>query len=124
MKSLENSENVISAWDGEKLIGLGNAISDKFLVVFYSHLLVLPEYQNKGIGAEIMRRFGEIYRDFHQQILVSVKDAIPFYEKCGFKIGEGTQTMWVYHGDDIELAEFIFFVSRLVLVGLVWDSYY
>jgi GNAT superfamily N-acetyltransferase len=55
-KALLNSETLISAWDGEKLVGLGNAISDGYLVVYYPHLLVLPAYHGRGIGREIMRR--------------------------------------------------------------------
>jgi len=43
-KALLNSETLISAWDVETLVGLGNAISDGHLVVYYPHLLVLPEY--------------------------------------------------------------------------------
>jgi GNAT superfamily N-acetyltransferase len=31
-------------------VGLGNAISDGALVVYYPHMLVLPEYQGRGIG--------------------------------------------------------------------------
>ncbi len=56
LSALANSHTVISAWAGKRLIGLGNAISDGHLVVFYPHLLVLPEYQGKGIGKEIVRR--------------------------------------------------------------------
>jgi hypothetical protein len=44
-QALLNSHTLISAWDGERLIGIGNAISDGFLVVYYPHLLVHPDYQ-------------------------------------------------------------------------------
>ncbi|MGL5075534.1 MAG: GNAT family N-acetyltransferase, partial [Waterburya sp.] len=63
--ALANSETVISAWHQNLLIGLGNAISDKALVVYYPHLLVLPSYQNKGIGREIMKRLQSPYINFH-----------------------------------------------------------
>jgi hypothetical protein len=45
--ALSNSETLISAWYQNILIGLGNAISDKALTVYYPHLLVLPKYQNR-----------------------------------------------------------------------------
>jgi len=38
--ALSNSHSLITAWDNERLIGLGNAISDGHLVVYYPHLLV------------------------------------------------------------------------------------
>jgi hypothetical protein len=49
--ALSNSQTVISAWHQNLLIGLGNAISDKALVVYYSHLLVLPSYRNNRYRA-------------------------------------------------------------------------
>src|SRR5205823_1230952 len=65
-KALLASHSLVTAWDGERLIGLGNAISDGYLVVYYPHLLVVPQYQRRGIGTEIMRRLMARYRDFHQ----------------------------------------------------------
>ena len=44
LSALANSQTVISAWHQNSLIGIGNAISDKALVVYYPHLLVLPSY--------------------------------------------------------------------------------
>ena len=46
---LLNSHSLWTAWDGDRLIGLGNAISDGHLVVYYPHLLVHPDYQRRGI---------------------------------------------------------------------------
>ena len=48
------SHSLVTAWDGTRLVGLGNAISDGCLVVYYPHLLVLPEYQGRGIGTRLM----------------------------------------------------------------------
>ncbi|MBD2124237.1 GNAT family N-acetyltransferase [Trichocoleus sp. FACHB-262] len=99
--ALSNSETVISAWHQNVLIGLGNAISDKALTVYYPHLLVLPSYQNIGIGREIMKRLQAPYRDFHQQILLAINHAAPFYEKLGFKHSQGVKAMWIYDESDI-----------------------
>jgi len=43
--ALLNSHSLITAWDGNKLIGLGDAMSDGYFVVYYPHVLVHPEYQ-------------------------------------------------------------------------------
>ena len=59
MNGLLNSHSLISAWVGNKLVGLGNAISDGHLVVYYPHLLVHPDYQGKGIGNRISDKFQE-----------------------------------------------------------------
>ncbi len=98
--ALKNSHSLIMAWDKDKLVGLGNAISDGHLVVYYPHLIVSPQYQGKGIGKMIMEKFQERYATFHQQILVADGEAIDFYKKCGFSQAGNCQPLWVYQGHD------------------------
>ena len=98
--ALRNSHSLVSAWISGQLVGLGNAISDGFLVVYYPHLLIHPDFQNLGIGTEIMTRLTAKYRDFHQHILVADGRAVEFYRKCGFARAGETQSMWIYDGDD------------------------
>ncbi len=100
LAALINSHALVSAWDGEKLVGLGNSISDGHLVVYYPHLLVLPDYQGKGIGRMIMEKMFEKYGDFHMQMLTADGDAIDFYEKMGFSRAGKTEPMWIYAGSD------------------------
>lgn len=100
MKALKNSFGLITAWDDDKLVGLANAISDGYLVIYYPHLLVLPDYQGKGIGSMIMKCFAEKYTHFHQQILVADGRAIDFYKKCGFVKSGSCEPMWIYAGAD------------------------
>lgn len=99
-KALLCSHSLVTAWDGPRLVGLGNAISDGHLVVYYPHLLVLPGYQGRGIGTELMRRLMEHYRNFHQQMLVADGRALEFYRKCGFDRAGKTEPMWIYAGHD------------------------
>ncbi|PYJ07860.1 MAG: GNAT family N-acetyltransferase, partial [Verrucomicrobia bacterium] len=54
-KALLGSHSLVTAWDGDKLVGLGNTLSDGHLVVYYSHLLILPEYQGRGVGTRLMQ---------------------------------------------------------------------
>ena len=99
-KALMNSDSLITAWDGNRLVGLGNAISDGYLVVYYPHLLVHPDYQGKGIGRMIVDKFQNKYGNFHQQLLTADGKAIDFYRKCGFEKAGSTQSMWIYQGDE------------------------
>ncbi len=99
-KALIHSHSLVSAWQGEQLVGLGNALSDGYLVVYYPHLLVHPAYQGKGIGKMIMGKLSEKYSHFHQQILVSDGQTIDFYHKCGFVKAGQTQAMWIYQGNE------------------------
>ncbi|BAZ40878.1 acetyltransferase, GNAT family protein [Calothrix sp. NIES-4101] len=99
-QALINSHYLVSAWDGKRLVGIGNAISDGHLVVYYPHLLVDPDYQGQGIGTRLVEMLIKRYEGFHMQILVADNEAISFYEKCGFvKVGN-SQPMWIYEGNE------------------------
>ncbi|WP_211293072.1 GNAT family N-acetyltransferase [Brunnivagina elsteri] len=95
-QALINSHYLVSAWDGKRLVGIGNAISDGHLVVYYPHLLVDPDYQGLGIGTELVNMLTKKYEGFHMQVLVADNEAISFYEKCGFVKAGNTQAMWIY----------------------------
>ncbi len=100
IKALLNSHSLVTAWDGAILVGLGNAISDGYLVVYYPHLLVLPSYQGKGVGRLIMDNMQEVYKDFHMHMLTADGNAIDFYKKNGFERAGQTEPMWIYKGND------------------------
>jgi hypothetical protein len=48
-----------------------------------------------------MQRLQAPYVNFHQQILLAINYAAPFYEKLGFKHAQGVQAMWIYDESDI-----------------------
>lgn len=98
--ALTNSHSLFSAWDKDKLVGIGNAISDGHLVVYYPHLLVHPDYQGKGIGQMIVEKMQENYGHFHMQMLTADGKSINFYQKVGFKRAGQTEPMWIYKGDE------------------------
>lgn len=99
-QALINSHTLVSAWDGNRLVGIGNAISDGFLVVYYPHLLVHPEYHGNGIGKTLMEMLKQCYDGMHMHMLVADSEAIAFYKKCGFSRAGKTEPMWIYAGDD------------------------
>lgn len=99
-QALLNSHSLVSAWNGERLVGIGNAISDEFLVVYYPHLLVHPEYQGQGIGKKMMEILKTQYEGLHMHMLVADAEAISFYKKCGFTKAGKTEPMWIYDGDE------------------------
>lgn len=98
--ALKNSHSLVSAWNGDQLVGIGNAISDGYLVVYYPHLLVHPSYQGQGIGHLIMTKMQEKYKAFHMQMLTADGKAIDFYQKIGFERAGETQSMWIYQGNE------------------------
>lgn len=100
IKGLQNSHTLVTAWNGDKLVGLGNALSDGYLVVYYPHLIVHPNYHGQGIGRLIVERLTRKYKDFHQQMLTADQESIEFYKKCGFERAGQTEPMWIYKGND------------------------
>ena len=100
LAALAGSHRVVTAWDGDRLVGLGNSISDGHLVVYYPHLLVHSDYHGRGIGTMLARALIAQYRGFHQQILVADGRAIDFYKKLGFTRAGHTEPLWIYAGNE------------------------
>ncbi len=80
-EAMRGSHAVVTAWDGDTLLGLGNTLSDGHLVVYYPHLLVHPDYRGQGIGTEILHRLRARYEDLHMHILVADGRAVGFFER-------------------------------------------
>lgn len=78
----KNSTFVFSAWIDDKLVGCVRVLSDlHFRSVIYD-LAVLPEFQNKGIGRELVQRCRNTCQN--SEWLVQTDMAKGFYEKLGF----------------------------------------
>jgi ribosomal protein S18 acetylase RimI-like enzyme len=69
---------VVSAWNGDRLVGFARAISDGAANAYISTVAVLPEYQKHGIGRELMQRL-LAGRDHLQFVLHANENAYPFY---------------------------------------------
>jgi ribosomal protein S18 acetylase RimI-like enzyme len=75
---VRGSRYVVSAWDGDRLVGFARAISDGATNAYISTVAVLPEYQKRGIGREIIQRL-VTGRDHLQFVLHANERAYPFY---------------------------------------------
>ena len=100
MAALRNSHSLVTARFDGQLIGLGNAISDGYLVVYYPHMLVHPKHQGRGVGKQMMQAMQQKYAAFHQQMLVADGRAIDFYKSLGFSRAGHTEPMWIYAGSE------------------------
>ncbi|MBT5168484.1 MAG: GNAT family N-acetyltransferase [Opitutales bacterium] len=81
----DRSYSIVTARLGSRLVGLGNAISDSHLVVYYPHMLVRLAYGGRGIGRGMMKLMQAKYEGFHQRMITADRAAIGFYEKLGFE---------------------------------------
>jgi len=98
--ALRNSDALVTARISGKLVGIGNALSDGCLVVYYPHLLVHPDHQGQGIGRAMMTLLQQKYASLHQQMLVADANAVEFYKSLGFERAGKTVSMWIYAGND------------------------
>ena len=86
-KGFENSLLTLAAYEGERLIGIIRAVGDGHTVIFIQDLLVLPEYQRKGIGSSLLQKILERYSMVRQIELVTDHDSktVSFYRSMGFR---------------------------------------
>lgn len=85
-EAIKNSSYVMTIWHKQELIGLISAISDGFINVFITYLLVKPEYQKSGLGKIMMNDFCRKYEGFGRRILTTEIDKEVYYNKFGFTI--------------------------------------
>lgn len=78
-----NSTFVFSAWIDGKLVGCVRVLSDLHFRSIIYDLAVLPAFQHRGIGRELVRRCRNACNG--SEWLVQTDMAKGFYEKIGFK---------------------------------------
>lgn len=81
---LDNANLLVTAWDGDKLVGLARAMSDFSYCCYLSDLAVDKEYQNKGIGHELVDEVQKQVGDECNLVLLAAPESIDYYPKIGF----------------------------------------
>lgn len=80
----ENSHTVCCAYADKKIIGFGRALSDGQYQSAIYDVVVLPEYQNQGVGKSIMKALLEKLPKDAPVLLFSAPGKQDFYRKFGF----------------------------------------
>lgn len=93
-KALMNSSRVISAWDGDRLVGLIRVMDDSELVCFINYVLVHPDYHCRGIAGRLLEMVKEAYKSYlYVNVMIGDSKNALFYEKHGFKVKENSLPM-------------------------------
>ena len=99
--AMTNCLYCVSAWDGDKPVGMGRLVGDGAVIVYVQDLVIRPEYQSKGIGGlliEDLIAYAESLREPGTTMMLDLmcaKGRERFYASHGFlarpteKLGPG-----------------------------------
>ena len=89
-KALDNTFYSVSVYDDDKIIGYGRLIGDTICFIYIHDIMIVPEYQAKGIGTLIMNKLLEKIEEIKKEnpslrvYLGASKNKEDFYKKFGF----------------------------------------
>ena len=91
LRLLGNSDHVVLAVDDVtgNVVGFITAITDDVLSAYIPLLEVLPDYQRRGIGQELVRRMLEKLVGLYAVDLLCEQELQPFYAGFGMKPASG-----------------------------------
>lgn len=91
LRVLQGSDKVVLAIDdvAGRVVGYITAITDGVLSAYIPHLEVLPDWQDQGIGGELVRRMLDRLGDLSMIDLLCDADLQPYYERFGFQRAQG-----------------------------------
>jgi ribosomal protein S18 acetylase RimI-like enzyme len=87
LAALRGSRHVVLAREQEtgNVVGFVTAIGDGVLSAYLPLLEVLPDYQGRGIGTELVRRMIELLEGTYMVDLSCDEALVPFYERFGMR---------------------------------------
>lgn len=84
-KMLDNTNLLVTAWDGERLVGLSRTITDWVWCAYLADLAISPGYQRLGIGKQLIQLTKERVGEQSMLLLLSAPNAKEYYPKIGFE---------------------------------------
>ena len=82
---LRHANLTISAWDGDKLVGISRTLTDFSYVAYLSDLAVDADYQRQGIGKRLVEETRKRLGNECMVVLLSAPKANEYYPKLGFE---------------------------------------
>lgn len=85
-RAVLNSTCVISAWEGDRLVGLVRALTDEVSILYVQDILVHPDHQRKGIARHLLADLLDRYPLVRAKVLLTDDEDRQkrFYESMGF----------------------------------------
>lgn len=93
---LKNSNLMVTAWDGETLVGIARSMTDFHYACYLSDLAVHKRYQGMGIGKRLQVFTQGQLGPKCKLILIAAPAANTYYEHVGFT---NNQRCWILSRD-------------------------
>src|SRR6185295_12964886 len=81
---LRHATILVTAWDGDQLVGISRAVSDLSYFTYLADLAVRVSHQRRGIGKELIRRTQEAGGPQTNLLLLAAPAAEDYYPHIGF----------------------------------------
>lgn len=81
---LKHANLVVTAWDGELLVGIARTLTDFAYVGYLADLAVRASHQRRGIGIELIRQTRARMGLVAMLVLLAAPKAVDYYPKIGF----------------------------------------
>ncbi len=82
---LELADILATAWDDEKLVGVARSLTDFCYCCYLSDLAVDRDYQDSGIGRQLIQMTQEKIGPQTTLLLLAAPTAMDYYPKVGFE---------------------------------------
>ncbi len=84
-KMFAHANLVVTAWEGETLVGVCRALTDFSYCCYLSDLAVNRSHQGQGIGQQLIEQVKHKIGDQVALILLSASSAMSYYPSIGFE---------------------------------------
>jgi len=97
-QALDDSWYTVSAYHNSELVGFGRVLSDGVLYAMIYDLIVHPDFQQQGLGSEMLQRLIAACQQANIRAiqLFSAHGKVPFYERRGFVVRSAKAPGMVY----------------------------
>ncbi|QWD68324.1 GNAT family N-acetyltransferase [Polynucleobacter sp. VK25] len=82
---LKNANLTITAWNGQKLVGISRSLTDFAYVAYLADLAVDQQYQRSGIGKQLIEETKVRLGSECMIVLLAAPKANEYYEHIGFE---------------------------------------
>lgn len=81
---MQHANLVVTAWDGDLLVGISRTLTDFSYTGYLADLAVRQSHQKMGIGVEMIQKTREKMGPRSKLVLLAAPKAVDYYPRIGF----------------------------------------